>query len=261
MCHKFEIAGIFFDNLREMITRTKLDYINRIFDECLSEDGESLELKAKFIGDEGLEALMQVERPLEEVENLDLTRNQITKKGLPVLAESNRFPKLKRLYLGENNIGDKGAIALSIANFAPQLVNLDLRFNNIEEEGGLALAQGQFKKLQIFILQDNPTGDATLMAMAKHPGFAHVRKLNIYRTKVTDKGIKILAKSKVFKKVKHLNLARNVLRYDAAHYLANSKTLTNIETLLMFDTFIGDKGVDELLKSESLTKLKTLRLT
>ena len=89
----------------------------------------------------------------------------------------------------------------------------------------------------------------------------HVRKLNMFRTAVTDQGIKNLAKSKVFKKLKHLNLARNILRVDAALALANTKTLLNIETLLMFDTFIGDKGVEALLKSDSLSKLKTLRLT
>ena len=59
-----------------MVTKVKLDYINRLIDDCLSEDHESLELKGKFIGDEGLEALTQCDR-LESVEDLvDKLKNE-----------------------------------------------------------------------------------------------------------------------------------------------------------------------------------------
>ena len=61
-----------------MITQVKLDYINRVIDECL--DGEALELKGKFIGDEGVEALVQTNRVF-DVENLDLSRNKLTWRG------------------------------------------------------------------------------------------------------------------------------------------------------------------------------------
>ncbi len=54
-----------------MVTQVKLDYINRVIDESL--DGEALELNGKFIGDEGIEALVQTKR-IFEVENLDLSR-------------------------------------------------------------------------------------------------------------------------------------------------------------------------------------------
>ncbi len=51
-----------------MVTTTKLEYINRVIDECLSEDGEALELNGKFIGDEGVEALVSTNRDF-NVEN------------------------------------------------------------------------------------------------------------------------------------------------------------------------------------------------
>ena len=91
-----------------------------------------------------------------------------------------------------------GAAAFAQAPFIPNLVHLDLRFNNIGADGGLALVKGPFKNIQVFILQDNATGDETLMTLAKQPGFAHIRKLNLYRTDLSDAGIKILAKSKGF---------------------------------------------------------------
>ena len=61
-----------------MITQVKLDYINRIIDECL--DGEALEMKGKFLGDEGVEALVQTNRVF-DVENLDLSSNKLTWRG------------------------------------------------------------------------------------------------------------------------------------------------------------------------------------
>ena len=63
-----------------MVTTTKLEYINRVIDECISVDGEALELNGKFIGDEGVEALVSTNRNF-DVENLDLSRNKLTWKG------------------------------------------------------------------------------------------------------------------------------------------------------------------------------------
>jgi len=99
-----------------LVTATKLEYINRVIDECLSEDGEALELNGKFIGDDGVEALVSTDRTF-DVENLDLSKNKLTWRGAHHLFQSPKFKNLKRLYLGDNNISDKGAMALPDANF------------------------------------------------------------------------------------------------------------------------------------------------
>ena len=70
-----------------MVNQTEIDYINRLINDCLSEEGDALEMKGKFIGDEGLEALMLSDR-LEGIENLDLTRNKITWRGAIHLFQS-----------------------------------------------------------------------------------------------------------------------------------------------------------------------------
>ena len=79
-----------------MITQVKLDYINRVIDECL--DGEALELKGKFIGDEGVEALVQIKR-IFDVENLDLSRNKLTWRGAHHLFHCHLFKNLKNYHL------------------------------------------------------------------------------------------------------------------------------------------------------------------
>ena len=79
-----------------MVTTTKLEYINRVIDECLSEDGEALELNGKFIGDEGVEALVSTNRDF-SVENLDLSRNKLTWRGAQHLFQSQSLQILKYL--------------------------------------------------------------------------------------------------------------------------------------------------------------------
>ena len=112
-------------------------------------DGEALELNGKFIGDEGVEALVSTNRNF-DVENLDLSRNKLTWKGAYYLFHSDQFKKLKRLYLGDNNISDKGIKALPAANFTENLSLLDLRYNNIGPEEAIAIVKCEkFRKLQV----------------------------------------------------------------------------------------------------------------
>ena len=82
-----------------MITQVKLDYINRVIDESLDDD--SLELNGKFIGDEGIEALVQTKRVF-EVENLDLSRNKLTWRGAHHLFHCQLFKNLKRFFYSKN---------------------------------------------------------------------------------------------------------------------------------------------------------------
>ena len=60
-----------------MVSQPKIDYINRLIDESLSEGDDTIELKGKFIGDEGVEALAQ-SSDLANIEDLDLSNNNIT---------------------------------------------------------------------------------------------------------------------------------------------------------------------------------------
>ena len=242
-----------------MVSKADLDYISRIVEECFSENDLTLDLRGRFLGDDGIPALLQCPQ-LKVIENLDLTKNQISWRGAKQLFIC-EMPRIKRLYIGENPIGDRGVRFLKESPFASQLVNLDLRYSEIGVIGGTVLAKSdKFRKLQVLILQENEITDATLVALASNKAFSNIRKLNIYKTQVTDLGVKALAKSRGYKKLKHLNLARNVIRKDGALALSQAKFLPSLETLMMFDTFIGDEGTQALLNSKGFT-LKTLRLT
>ena len=91
--------------------------MNRLIDECISEDGEALELNGKFIGDEGVEALVSTNRNF-DVENLDLSRNKLTWRGAHHLFHSHQFKNLKRLLISNsiNNNLKKGFVILEKSN-------------------------------------------------------------------------------------------------------------------------------------------------
>ena len=57
-----------------MVLQVKIDYINRLIDQSLSEGDDTIEFKGKFIGDEGVEALVLSDK-LSMIEDLDLSRN------------------------------------------------------------------------------------------------------------------------------------------------------------------------------------------
>ena len=88
-----------------MISQPKIDYINRLIDESLSEGEDTIELKGKFIGDEGVEALVQSSK-LGDIEDLDLSNNNVTWRGAVKLFGCDKFNNLKRLYLHDNNISN-----------------------------------------------------------------------------------------------------------------------------------------------------------
>ena len=66
------------------------------------------------------------------IEDLDLSNNNITWRGAVQLFRCDKFKNLKRLYLNDNNIANKGALALVEASFLGGLSVLDIHFNAIE---------------------------------------------------------------------------------------------------------------------------------
>ena len=77
-----------------MVSQLKIDYIDRLIDESLSEGDDTIELKGKFIGDEGVEALIQSPK-LVNIEDLDLSNNSITWRGAVQLFQCKKFKKLQ----------------------------------------------------------------------------------------------------------------------------------------------------------------------
>ena len=78
----------------------------------LGKNGTELDLRIKYIGDEGVEYLANCPE-LIDLEVLNLERNEISDKGIQSLANSTIITNLKELHLERNDVGDAGAVAIA----------------------------------------------------------------------------------------------------------------------------------------------------
>ena len=96
--------------------------IETLIDQNLANEGTVLDLRLKYIGDDGMEFLSNCAK-LVSLRELKLERNDITDKGIQILAGSTILTGIKSLNLERNSIGDEGvrSIALSPSFFSPDL--------------------------------------------------------------------------------------------------------------------------------------------
>jgi len=87
------------------------------------ENVEDLDLRKNQLGDEGLSALLSSDK-LGNVRKLDLRNNQITRKGMEVLAKSEKLGKLEVLDLRSNKLGRAWEDKLKSIGSFPNLSSL-----------------------------------------------------------------------------------------------------------------------------------------
>jgi Leucine-rich repeat (LRR) protein len=87
------------------------------------ENVEELDLRKNQLGDKGLDALL-VSDKLGNIQKLDLRNNQITRKGMEVLATTEKLEKLVKLDLRSNKIGKAWETKLLSTGKFPNLTSL-----------------------------------------------------------------------------------------------------------------------------------------
>ncbi|MBC8288198.1 MAG: hypothetical protein H8E42_12055 [Nitrospinae bacterium] len=89
------------------------------------ENVEDLDLRKNQLGDEGLDALLSSDK-LGNIRKLDLRNNQITRRGMGVLAGSEKLEKLESLDLRSNRLGKAWEDKLKSAVNFPKLSSLKI---------------------------------------------------------------------------------------------------------------------------------------
>lgn len=89
------------------------------------ENVEELDLRKNQLGDEGLDALLSSDK-LGCIRKLDLRSNQITRNGMQILAESGKLQKLEELDLRSNRLGKAWEDKLKSAVKFPNLSSLKI---------------------------------------------------------------------------------------------------------------------------------------
>jgi hypothetical protein len=87
------------------------------------ENVEDLDLRKNQLGDEGLDALLLSDK-LGNIRKLDLRNNQITRKGMGILAVSGKLEKLESLDMRSNRLGKAWENKLKSSEMFPNLSSL-----------------------------------------------------------------------------------------------------------------------------------------
>jgi hypothetical protein len=196
---------------------------------------------------------------------LGLTRCRVGAKGVAALART-AAPHLRRLTLGETALKTAGVLALCDAPWADGLTELDLMRNALDDDALVAMAgSGRFGNLRWLDLRMNSpdlgggckaeVGDRGVMALASAPNFARLRHLNLYRTRVTVRGLDALLNGGHCR-LAELDLGGYDLGPELPAVLARSPALARLTELsLSFTPALGDDALLPLAESPYLSPL------
>lgn len=242
-----------------------------------------LSLVNNQLGDEIMEPLLK----LEQLQELDLSHNMITYRGLCMLAESERMAGLTKLNLGYNKISDRGVVALAQAPALGALKTLNLSANEISDEGVLALSKREdmhaLTRLELIYNEPDSSalevlvraplarrlkrlslscvdGGGLARALARTPMLSGLRTLKIARTPLKDIGAQALAKASSLERLVELHLPSCRIGEAGAQALASQRVLTSLELLDLSFNQVHAAGAQALLNSPNLEQLGALDL-
>lgn len=160
----------------QVFEKEKIDF-DELFRERLSQNGKTLNLAGKKIGDAGVKVLMS-HAILNKVAKLDLRYNEITEKGAQFIADSQSLAKVKTLELRHNFLGDAGAVLLAQSKNFSDLKTLKLGWNEIRDAGALAFAKQKITKLNKLDLRGNFLSEKTKTELKT--SLSHFKSLLLY---------------------------------------------------------------------------------
>ena len=227
-----------------------------------------------------LDALAEHEAPLALCE-LDLMGNQIAAPGASALARCRGLGSLESLELSVNAIDVEAIQALSDAPFITHLRHLSLSFNPLTDAGiAHMLAHARLEKLERlelhhcaiygsvelpeelgWVVRDldldsNPFGDAFIEEIVSKPWMRSVRRLNLRRVRMTDRGAQALARSEHLTGLEFLDLGDNWISGEGAAALING--LPGLRELGLGGTNLDDAAARRIARLEPAVRLRAL---
>lgn len=231
-------------------------------------------LRGKSMGNGGLAALCEVLRLNAQLEDLDLSANDVGDEGAEKLAESvlSHTRRLRSLAIAENDIEDDGAEALAKAlRSLPSLEFLDLSANAIGPQGAAALASALplLRELAALDLSDNPLGasggHALALSLAKlggGPGGGGLARLSLGFCALASSGVLALAgalQTAPLRGLEQLELGSNGMGDKGAAALAEAlPELLRLRALDLADNALSGTASGCVALLRSLHALKSL---
>ncbi len=228
----------------------------------------TLHLTDNPLGPEGASVLR--DEMLWPVTDLDLSRTQLGVAGLLTLLADRRgwrrpLDRVQRLNLSGNDIAPSGAEALSNCYFLSSLTSLTLNHNGLADDGADALVGGRWSssldKLRELSLAGNNIGPTGMKALLGLRCLPRLTRLNLDNNTIGARGAELIASCSALGGLTDLNLGRNRLGPAGVENVLASASLTSLKRLDASGNGIGRRGVQALLDAPQLAGLVELNVS
>ncbi len=181
---------------------------------------------------------------------LNLPNCNLGGEGFRQLVASPHLGNLTALRVPFNNIGNEAVRALHEAVSLTSLEELDLA-----ETGSYGRTRIDRR------YREDPVIEATdAAALAKWPGMARLRALNLSGNDVRSRGLRTLLRSRYAIGLKELRLRTNGLDAKAMKEFGEARPELQLDVLDLGENLIGDIGPSDLALASCLAQLKVLEL-
>jgi uncharacterized protein (TIGR02996 family) len=188
------------------------------------------------VGDEAARALAESPH-LARLEDLDLTQNSLTTKGVRALAFSPRLAALKKLWLYGNKIGDATYRMLVTSPLAARMSEWEVNGTNRVTSAAARVIAETPSLGHVTSLSFNNTniGDDGVEALAAAEHLSGVRSLDFRNSSLTHRGVRALTRSPVFANLRELNFVKTWINGFGARFLRESPYLKKIKDIALYD--------------------------
>jgi uncharacterized protein (TIGR02996 family) len=204
----------------------------------------SLNLNENDLSEGSLIAFLERDWP--DLEDLDLSFNDIFDQGIRALAQTTRLPRLRKLDIGLLGFGNYGMARLADGPALASLRSLSLLGGEFGKAGIEALARAAWLpglvELDVF---DFPTGGAGLKALAKAP-LTGLRRLRMVKSKLADSAIFALLDAPWLASLLELDLGNNSITSKAAKAMAEAPQLDGLLRLSLRENKFSARVAEQL---------------
>jgi uncharacterized protein (TIGR02996 family) len=166
---------------------------------------------------------------------------------------------LEELALSHNELGSPGLAALVRAPFFGNLTALNLKLNQLDAGAAAELASAHAPRLARLNLCHNRLGDAGAAILARAPLVAGLRHLDLGDNDLTTAAVEALVAAPL-DRLRELSLIGSTLDDHGAGLLAACPALRGLRRLVAYSTEVRAKGITALLDSPHLAGLRELQV-
>lgn len=206
-------------------------------------------------------ALVEAERLLSRLEQLDLSSCRLPAAVAAALAGSPALARLRELSLADNNLSKGGLVAVLDGLRLPALRQLQLGGCRAGVEGAAAIASsGGLRGLRALGLSGNSLKDAGAAALSAADCLDGLKALNLSYNAIGAEGMAALAAGPLLAGVQELDLDHNKCQTRGGEALAACPHLSSLRKLVLNYNWMGKRGIRAILGNGRMGELRDLDL-